>query len=200
MDAYGAMTRVPQSQSMRGTSLRVGYSKFVGATNTNVSVAAYRFSTAGYLNLSDAASIRDISEHGGDIDAIYRQRNRVQVSVNQKLGEHGTVFVTGSSQNYWNRGGTDTLFQAGYTNAFKYGSYSLTAGRTRSTDGQLSNEFLLSTTIPLGHSAHTPMLTTNASYNSDGATNMQANVSGSLGDTNQFSYNGYGTYNVGGNS
>ena len=200
MDVTGAMTSVPQSQSMHGASLRVGYSKFVGATNTNVSVAAYRFSTAGYLNLNDAASIRDISEHGGDIDAIYRQRNRMQVSINQKLGDHGTMFVTGSSQNYWNRGGTDTLFQAGYTNAFKYGTYSLTAGRTRTMDGELSNEFLLSTTIPLGHTAHAPMLTTNASYNSNGATNMQANVSGSLGATNQFSYNGYGTYNVGGNS
>ncbi|WP_174364170.1 fimbria/pilus outer membrane usher protein, partial [uncultured Caballeronia sp.] len=87
MDVTGAMTSVPQSQSMHGASLRVGYSKFVGATNTNVSVAAYRFSTAGYLNLNDAASIRDISEHGGDIDAIYRQRNRMQVSVNQKLGD-----------------------------------------------------------------------------------------------------------------
>ncbi|WP_438391407.1 fimbria/pilus outer membrane usher protein [Caballeronia sp. DA-9] len=200
MDITGAATSVPNAQSMRGTSLRIGYSKFVAATDTNVSVAAYRFSSAGYLNLSDAASIRDISEHGGDIDSIYRQRNRMQVSVNQKLGEHGTMFITGSSQNYWHRGGTDTLFQAGYTNAFKYGTYSLTAGRTRTMDGQLSNEFLLSTTIPLGHAAHAPLLTTNASHNSDGATNMQANVSGSLGDTNQFSYNGYGTYNAGGSS
>ena len=176
MDVTGAATNVPNAQSMHGTSLRVGYSKFFAATDTNVSVAAYRFSTAGLLNLNDAASVRDIAEHGGDINALYRQRNRMQVSVNQKLGEHGTMFVTGSSQNYWNRGGTDTLFQAGYTNAFKYGTYSLTAGRTRSMDGQLSNDFVLSTTIPLGHAAHAPMLTTNTSHNSDGATNMQANV------------------------
>ncbi|WP_158937295.1 fimbria/pilus outer membrane usher protein, partial [Burkholderia sp. S171] len=107
------------------------YSKFIAATDTNVSVAAYRFSTAGYLNLNDAATVRDIADHGGDINSIYRQRNRMQVSVNQKLGDHGTMFVTGSSQNYWNRGGADTLFQAGYTNGFKYGTYSLTAGRTR---------------------------------------------------------------------
>jgi outer membrane usher protein len=200
MDVTGSFTNVPNAQSMHGTSLRVGYSKFIAATDTNVSVAAYRFSTAGYLNLNDAASIRDIADHGGDINSIYRQRNRMQVSVNQKLGEHGTVFVSGSTQNYWNRGGADTLFQAGYTNSFKYGTYSLTAGRTRSMDGSMSNDFLLSTTIPLGHTAHAPMLTTNTSHNSDGATNMQANVSGSLGETNQFSYNGYGTYNAGGSS
>jgi len=200
MDATGSYTSVPGAQSMQGASLRVGYSKFIGATDTNVSVAAYRFSTAGYLNLNDAASVRDIAEHGGDVNSIYRQRNRMQVSVNQKLGNHGTMFISGSTQNYWNREGADTLFQAGYTNAFKYGTYSLTAGRTRSMDGSMSNNFLLSTTIPLGHTAHAPMLTTNASHNSDGATNMQANVSGSLGEMNQFSYNGYGTYNAGGSS
>ncbi len=200
MDITGAATNVPNAQSMHGLSLRVGYSKFVSATDTNVSIAAYRFSTDGYLNLNDAASVRDIAEHGGDINSVYRQRNRVQVSINQKLGEHGTMFVTGSSQNYWNRGGSDTLFQAGYTNAFKYGTYSFTAGRTRSMDGQLSNDFQLSTTIPLGHKTHAPMLTTNATHHSDGANNMQANISGSLGDNNQFSYNGYGTYNAGGGS
>jgi outer membrane usher protein len=200
MDATGSYTNVPSAHSMQGTSLRVGYSKFIGATDTNFSVAAYRFSTAGYLNLNDAASVRDIAEHGGDVSSIYRQRNRMQVSINQKLGNHGTTFISGSTQNYWNRGGADTLFQAGYTNSFKYGTYSLTAGRTRSMDGSMSNDFLLSTTIPLGHTAHAPMLTTNASHNSDGATNMQANVSGSLGEMNQFSYNGYGTYNAGGSS
>src|SRR5471032_2824098 len=193
MDVTGAVTSIPNAQSMHGTSLRVGYSKFIAATDTNIAVAAYRFSTAGYMNLNDAAMVRDIADHGGDINAIYRQRNRMQVSVNQKLGDHGTMFVTGSSQNYWNHGGNDMLFQAGYTNAFKYGTYSLTAGRTRSMDGQLSNDFMLSTTIPLGHKTHAPMLTTNA-------TNMQANVSGSLGEMNQFSYNGYGTYNAGGTS
>jgi outer membrane usher protein len=111
MDVTGAATSIPNAQPMRGTSLRVGYSKFIAATDTNVSVAAYRFSTAGYMNLNDAASVRDIADHGGDINSIYRQRNRMQVSVNQKLGDHGTMFVTGSSQNYWNHGGTDTLFQ-----------------------------------------------------------------------------------------
>jgi outer membrane usher protein len=100
MDVTGAFTSVPNAQSMHGTSLRVGYSKLIAATDTNVSVAAYRFSTAGYMNLSDAASVRDIADHGGDINSIYRQRNRMQVSVNQKLGDHGTMFVTGSSQNY----------------------------------------------------------------------------------------------------
>src|SRR5476649_2279196 len=42
MDVTGAVTSIPNAQSMHGTSLRVGYSKFIAATDTNISVAAYR--------------------------------------------------------------------------------------------------------------------------------------------------------------
>ncbi len=199
-DVTGSQTNVPDQDSMHGASLRLGYSKFFTPTDTNVAVAAYRFSTSGFLNLNDAASVRDIASRGGDINAIYRQRNRVQVTVNQRLGESGSVFLNGSSQNYWNRNGTDTLYQAGYTNGFKYGTYSVTAGRSRTMDGRLSNEFMLSTTLPLGRAAHAPTLTTNVTHNSGSGTNTQANVSGSLGEFNQFSYNGYGNYNTGGSN
>src|SRR5947209_7978244 len=58
---------------------------------------------------------------------------------------------------------------------------------------------MVSTTLPLGHSQHTPLLSTNLS-SSGGNTNLQANVSGSLGDANQYSYNAYGTYGNGSGS
>jgi outer membrane usher protein len=52
--------------------------------------------------------------------------------------------------------------------------------------------------LPLGSSSRAPTLTTNITHNSDGGTNTQANIGGSLGEFNQFSYNGYGNYNAGG--
>jgi outer membrane usher protein len=194
-DVTGAQTQVPGQGTMRGTSLRLGYNKFIDATDTNISVAAYRYSTAGFLNLSDAASLRDQALHGGDINSVYRQRSRLQLTVNQNFKDQGSVFLSASSQQYWNRSGSDTFFQAGYTNSFKYGTYSVTAGRTRDSDGSMSNQFMLSATIPLGHSQHAPLLSTNLS-STGGAANMQANLSGSLGDSNQYSYNAYGTYNT----
>ena len=195
-DATGAQTQVPGQSTMRGTSLRIGYSKFIDPTNTNISVAAYRYSTAGFMNLPDAASVRDLAMHGGDTNSVYRQRNRFQLTVNQNFKDHGTVFLSASSQQYWNHDGSDMFYQAGYTNSFKYGTYSITAGRTRNSDGSMSNQFMLSTTIPLGHSQHAPLMSTNLS-SSGGSTSVQANVSGSLGDANQYSYNAYGSYGAG---
>jgi hypothetical protein len=90
----------------------------------------------------------------------------------------------------------DTYYQAAYTSSFKYGTYSLTAGRTRNSDGTLSNEYFISTTIPLGHSRHAPLLSTNLS-STNGSASLQANVSGSLGENSQYSYNAYGTYGRG---
>ncbi|WGS54654.1 fimbrial biogenesis outer membrane usher protein [Paraburkholderia sp. D15] len=198
-DVTAAQTQVPNESTMRGTSLRIGYSKFIDPTNTNISVAAYRYSTAGFMSLSDAASVRDLAMRGGDTNSVYRQRNRFQLTVNQSFKKYGTVFLSASAQQYWNHDGSDTFYQAGYTNSYKYGTYSVTAGRTRNSDGSMSNQFMVSTTIPLGHSQHAPLLSANLSTGS-GTTNMQTNLSGSLGDANQYSYNAYGTYGSGNGS
>ena len=198
-DVTGAQTQVPNESTMRGTSLRIGYSKFIDSTSTSFAVSAYRYSTAGYLSLADAASVRDQAMHGGDTNSVYRTRNRLQLTVNQNFKNYGSVFLSASSQQYWNHDGSDTFYQAGYANSFKYGTYSITAGRTRNSDGSMSNQFMLSTTIPLGHNAHAPMLSTNLS-SSGGSSNLQANVSGALGDNNQYSYNAYGSYGSGNGS
>ncbi|MGB8419907.1 fimbria/pilus outer membrane usher protein [Paraburkholderia sp.] len=60
----------------------------------------------------------------------------------------------------------------------------------------MSNQYMVSTTIPLGHNQHAPLMST-ALSSSGGSTSMQANVSGSLGDNNQYSYNAYGPYGAG---
>jgi outer membrane usher protein len=198
-DITAARTDVPGHDSLRGNSLHIGYSKFIDPTSTNITVGAYRYSDAGYLNFSDAAMLRDLAQHGGNVNVADRQRGRMQLTVNQNLSNnHGSVFLTASSQHYWNRPGNDVLYQAGYSNNFKFGTYSVTAGRTRSSDGTLSNEVMLSTTIPLGHTPHAPTLTTNLNAGS-GAAAMQANISGSAGDQNQYSYNAYGTVGQGAN-
>lgn len=49
-----------------GQSLRLSYSKILPETNTSLSVAAYRYSTNGFLSLSDAALVSDYARRGLD--------------------------------------------------------------------------------------------------------------------------------------
>lgn len=198
-DVTGAQTRMPGQGTLRGTSWRLGYNKFFDPTNTNIAVAAYRYSTADYMSLTDAASARDLAKQGRNFDTFYRQKNRFQLTVNQNFEHGGSVFISASAQQYWNRGGSDTFYQAGYTNGFKYGTYSLTAGRTRNWDGSMSNQFMISTSIPLGRAPQSPLLSTSVAR-SGSDTTLQTNLSGSLGDENQYSYNAYGTYGGGGSN
>jgi len=189
-DITAARTQIPGKQAMQGKSLHIGYAKFVDPTGTNLSLGAYRYSDSSYLSFADAARLRDAARDGGN--PADRNRGRVQLTIDQRLGKHGSVFATASSQSYWNRPGNDIFYQAGYSNRFKYGTYSVTAGRTQNSDGTMSNQFMVSTTIPLGRSQHAPQLTTNLNMNG-GATNIQANVGGTAGERNQYSYNAYGS-------
>jgi len=137
-----------------------------------------------------------------------RQRSRFDISLNQRLGDHGgTLYVTGSAIDYWNRQGTDVQFQAGYNNTFRRLSYTISATRTRDAFSRMSNQIFASFTIPLGDSVHAPTFGASITHDSTGHTLDQATVNGTLGMDNQFSYgatashdNGAGIGSSGGNA
>lgn len=59
VDVTAAHTRIPGLDAMSGQSVRLSYSKILAQTGTSLTVAAYRYSTSGYLGLSDAVRARD---------------------------------------------------------------------------------------------------------------------------------------------
>ncbi|WP_346779222.1 fimbria/pilus outer membrane usher protein [Burkholderia sp. Ac-20365] len=193
-DVTLASTQLPGQASLRGSSLHISYSKFVDATDTNLAIGAYRYSSANYLNLTDAARLRDYVSHGSTGAAANRTRGQFQLTISQGLKRYGSVFISASSQDYWNRSGRDLFFQAGYSNDFRFGTYSVTLGRTENANGSPSNEIMVTTTIPLGKSRYAPLLST--SFNASGDTSsLQNSLSGTAGAANQYSYNVYATAN-----
>ncbi len=118
-----------------------------------------------------------------------RQRSRFDITLNQRLGEHGgSLYFTGSAIEYWNRRGTDVQFQAGYNNRFHALNYSISASRTRNAFSGTSNQIFLSLTLPLGASPHAPTLSGNVTHDGDGHMLDQLTMNGTLGQDNQFSY------------
>lgn len=63
-DITHARAQVPGFATQSGQSIRVSYSKILPGTNTSLTVAAYRYSTRGYLSLADAALARDYARRG----------------------------------------------------------------------------------------------------------------------------------------
>lgn len=187
-----------------GQSYRISYSKFLPQTDSNVTVAAYRYSTSGYYDYSTAMRMRDELEHGGAVDNIWRPKNRFNISVNQGLMEGwGQVYVTGYTQDYWNNSQSDLQYQLGYSNNWFSLNYSLSAARVRNGSGGTETNWLLNLTMPLGsiNNSHVPMLNSSLSHSSNGLTGEQVGVSGTLGSDNQFNYSTSGThYNQGAGS
>ncbi|POA19242.1 fimbrial biogenesis outer membrane usher protein [Pseudomonas sp. FW300-N1A1] len=184
-DLYGVQS------SMSGQSYRLTYSKLLEATATNMTLAAYRFNSEDYLSLQDFAQIWGGSDRYLDDS---QQRNRYQLSVNQPLGERGSLFFSGSKQNYWNRSASDTSYQAGYNTGLSWGTLGISASRTQDEDGDYDSTYLLSASVPIGQGSGRSMsLSTNINYSDSQNNNLQTSLSGSAGEQREVSYSVYGS-------
>lgn len=76
LDITQAHASIPGYGSYNGQSYRVSYSKIIPETGTSLSVAADRYSTSGFLSLSDAETARDYARHG--MNALQYQPSSAQ--------------------------------------------------------------------------------------------------------------------------
>lgn len=200
-DITEAQSDIPRTQGTTGQSVRVGFSKFLPETNTNVAVAAYRYSSSGFWTMRDAMVARTFVKNGQDANNVDRQRNQLQITLNQNLGDsRGNLYAVGSTGDYWNRHGTNTQFQIGYNNsAHLVGttfSYNLSVSRqSNGVYGQMSNQVYASLSVPLGKSVHAPTLSTGVMRDSNTGWSEQAMLTGTAGSDNQFSYGMFGSHN-----
>ena len=169
LDATQSHANIEGLNTLSGQSYRLTFSKMIEATDTSFNVAAYRFSTEDYLSLNDAAQLQDSitrqkysNRSYASNDALYadyqRTKNQVQISLNQPLnsGENsfGSLYVSGTWQDYWNATGSTSNYNIGYNNSFTYGSYSLSLQRTYDQYGKKDDSVYLSLSIPLNVFSH----------------------------------------------
>lgn len=93
--------------SLSGQSYRLTYSKQMDLTRTYFTLAAYRFSSEGYLDLSDVAAMQ-----AGALDRLQRERNRFQLNINQPVGEWGDFYFNGIRRDYWSGQGRAAAFSS----------------------------------------------------------------------------------------
>ncbi|MCP1510132.1 outer membrane usher protein [Pseudomonas marginalis] len=187
LDLTQSNARVKGHGSRDGQSLQVRYSKNFADTGTHFALGAYRYSTEGFLSVTDAARVRDLAIDGLRVDSLSRLRDRMDISLNQSLGV-GTVYLTGSSQNYWNRKSGNLTFTAGYSGAWKGIHYTVSAQRSRDLlSERVDKQVDLTLSLPLGSGPRSPTLTTTA-YRGDQSSGERVTLGGSLGERSEFSY------------
>lgn len=202
LDVSGSRTRFSGADDRRGHSARLTYSKSVPATHTDFALAAYRYSSRGYLSLSDAVRLDDAVRSGpmagGVAEGVGGERARFQLSLSQQLGDNGgSLFVSGSRNEYWDEGRpVDSSFQVGWNKQLRDVLVGVTASRAKTIGEGYDNRYYLSLSVPLGRSSYAsrpPQLDLGVSRAPDG-NNVQAGVAGTAGARQQFNYGIHGNF------
>lgn len=189
-------------RSMNGQSYQLKYSKYIPQTGSNISVAAYRFSTSGYLDYMTAMRLREAQRTQDNDITIRRAKSRLGITASQNLADNwGSFWLSAYQQNYWNSEENDRQYQLGYSNRLGQISYSLSASRNRNGDGDFENSIALNLSIPLGSSTPFSSMSVNLNRDPGGVMREQMTVSGSALEDKSLSYSLSGANaNKGGNT
>lgn len=189
LDITGAQTKYGDEKK-QGVSYRATYSKKVAQTDTNFTLAAYRFSSSGYYSYDNALQINNYykKNKSDGMNYLSRPKQRFSMTASQNFGEsYGSIYLTGFIQNYWNNTGTNTQFQLGYNNRIGRVSYTLSANRLLYSTGGHDTQLSLDFSVPIGSESKN-YVTGSATHNKEGVT-AQTAVNGVLGEYDQYSYN-----------
>jgi outer membrane usher protein len=189
LDMTHARTTLPMGSAQSGRSVQLRYNKNFDS-GLNFSLGAYRYSTSGYLSVRDAVSLRQLALEGGDPENFERLRSRLQLTINQSLGDSGgQLYLQGEAQNYWNRRANNVNFTLGYTNQWRLLSYTLSAQRYRDLGMRLTDtQVNFSGSIPLGRAMRAPTFNTTLVHNSNGRGSELVGLNGQLGARSQGTY------------
>ena len=184
--------------SRHGWMSNVTYSKTLHPTKTSITLAGYRYSTDGYRELSDILKSRYAWEHGDSWGYSNNlQRSRFQINLSQPLGQYGSVYLSGSTQDYRDGRDRDTTLNAGYQKTFGILSLSLNYTRQKIHTGyggvfkqeRFENVGGISLSFPLGLSRNTMRPNLHATYHrSNDTDNYQLGINGNLDADYSLSY------------
>lgn len=205
---------MPSEGQLDGWMARLSYSRTFQPTNTTLSIAGYRYSTEGYRDLGDVLGVREATRNG-EIwqSSSYLQRSRAEVTINQSLQSYGTLFFSGSTQDYRKGRERDSQLQVGYANTIfsnvninlsvarqTTGSY-LNLGTANSytdqdhfnkprNNGSSETVTLLSVSFPLGSTAksNVPYVSSSVSHSASSGSVYQTSLSGTQGEDQSLSY------------
>jgi outer membrane usher protein len=191
LDITHAFASLPGQERHNGHSIKLSYSKLIAPTSTNITLAAYRYSSKGFMSLQDALLQQDSKSldypsmgYGGI------RRGQFQAVLNQSLqAGWGSFYLTGSAVDYWDRSNRDIQFQAGYSNTYRSIGYGISAGRQFDPlRNRWDNRIMLNVSVPLSMGERHLYASTNLQRSSNGDTQLQQSVSGSLGSDNALGY------------
>lgn len=177
LDTTLADARLKDNQRKQGQSYRIQYAKSIETTGTSLTLAGYRYSTSGYYSFAEANEYTAKKS----VNAGLNKRSQIQLTLNQGMGDLGSVYLSANQQDYWGKQGKNQSLSAGYTinrAGIGYGlnlSYSDSRENTAARDKQVS----FNVSIPLDKWISNGTLTYGINRNDRGQGTQQVAFNGS---------------------
>jgi outer membrane usher protein len=198
----------------QGQSLRFLYARSLNSLGTTFQLTGYRYSTQGFHTLDETA-LRGMTGWRYDADTVdaegrpvkrpytdyynlyNNKKAKIQASISQRVGDLGSVYLTGVQQTYWNRAGVADSLQAGFNSSVGGVSYSLSWSYSREAGrGEADKSLYLSLSVPLSallsgesSSPHPVYATYSAGQDTNGNITHQAGLSGTALEGNNLGWN-----------
>lgn len=181
----------PFTQLQQGESYRVTYSRLLRATDTNLTLASYRYSNQDYYSLNEAIQRLDLSGPIAQYEYGH-SKQRLDVNISQPLGaERGDVYLAWGRNYYWQREGHTDNGQVGYGSRLGDVNYQLSLQKSWDSQQGNSTVYNLSLSLPLGSKSLSDYLQLQLSHDPVVGDGIQASLSGTLDEENRTNYSLY---------
>ncbi|WP_368542164.1 fimbria/pilus outer membrane usher protein [Enterobacter soli] len=198
MDLTAAKTTLNDDRDVaNGQSWRAQYAKDFPATDTTVTLASYRYSTAGFYTFQEALDQRS-NRYDDDDFYNYRgknnRRSRFQLNLSQSLDVLGSIYANAYQQDYWGLKGHERSISFGYSSSWNNINWSVNYNLTKTPFMDDDQQVSLTINVPLSRWLTNAWATYTVTDVKKSGTSHQAGISGTLLEDNNLSYNLQQTY------
>lgn len=199
LDVTYAKSTLYDDTKKNGQSYRAQYSKGMQSTGTTFTLAAYRYSTEGYYSFQEANELGRVQ--GDDLFRLFHnKRQRLQLDISQNIYDYGSLYISGSQQDYWGQDGAERSISSGYNVTYAGVSYGVSYTYSRTVFDQPSDQRLaFNIQIPFSIWSDSPAFDSSwASYNittdKHGTTLQQVGLNGTALTDNNLNYSAQQSY------
>lgn len=191
-DATHAKSQLNNDRNETGMSYRLQYAKNIDATNTNLTLASYRYSSENFYTFAETISQRNTATVEDDMYSyrnLYNRRSRAQINISQTLGEWGSVYLSAYQQDYWKLNQSERNLTLGYNVMLNSISYSLNASQTKMPNSKTDTQYSLTVSIPLDKWMPQTWATYALNTSQHGNSTHQLGINGLALEDNKLNYN-----------
>ncbi|PHM69764.1 fimbria/pilus outer membrane usher protein [Xenorhabdus sp. KJ12.1] len=184
-DVTHAKSELTSDIRASGQSYRFQYAKDLTLTGTSLTIAGYRYSTHNFYDFKEVNEFDITSNNRYNTN----KRSKLQMHVNQSLGDLGGVYLSAFQQDYWSQKGYERNISAGYSNSYNSVNYTLNYSYNSLPGTNHKDQIIsLSLQIPLDRWLKNSWASYNITNNKKGDTSHQVSLSGTALEDNNLAY------------